>query len=303
MSSGRLFEILYLLLSQKKLTAQQLATHFEVSVRTIYRDLDALSAAGIPVCTTQGKGGGIFLLDHYVLDRALFSEAEQSLLLTALQSLPSQTGGQSSEALAKLAGLFHRRETDWLRVDLSRWGNGTHDDTKFTQIKEAIFEQRILTFTYLNSDGKSGDRRVLPIRLAFKGQAWYLQAFCLEKNAYRTFRISRIRQLCVLEEHFELPPPPPAIDAEDTSDTGGVAVRLRCCRSLAYRAYDEFDESCIAPREDGSVDIRATLPEDNWLYGYLLSFGTGIEVLSPPHVRRRLAEMAKEILEKYENLS
>ena len=180
------------------MTAAELAGRFEVSVRTIYRDIDALSAAGVPVYTTQGKGGGVALMDHYILDRAAFTEEEQRQLLTALQSLPEAARAGADETLAKLSGLFRRRETDWLQVDLSRWGSVEADQRKFEALKTAILDRRAAAFTYVSSYGLTTDRRVLPARLVFKGQSWYLQAYCTEKEDYRTFKVSRILKLSVL---------------------------------------------------------------------------------------------------------
>jgi len=295
MSSGRLFEILYLLLDRKQMTAADLAERFEVSVRTIYRDIDALSAAGIPVCATQGKGGGISLMDHYVLDRAIFSEAEQRALLTALQSLPSAANKDAKETLTKLSGLFRRQETDWLEVDLSRWGSGEADRSKFETIKEAILHRRILRFSYASSYGRSTLRKVLPARMVFKGQGWYLQGFCLTRQDYRTFRVSRIFSLETLNETFAQELSPPPIETSDASGPSCIVVRLRFTPELAYRVYDEFDESCISIGENGSIMVTAALPEDPWLYGYLLSFGCGVEVFAPAEVRRTLGIMAEKI--------
>lgn len=298
MSSGRLFEIVYLLLERRRMTAAELAARFEVSVRTIYRDIDALSAAGVPVFTTQGKGGGVALMDHYILDRATFSEEEQRQLLTALQSLPEAARAGAEETLAKLSGLFRRREADWLQVDLSRWGSVESDQRKFEALKTAILERRVAVFTYVSSYGLTTDRRILPARLVFKGQSWYLQAYCPEKGDYRTFKVSRILKLTVLDEGFEGPLAPPPIETAGGPCPFCIRLRLRFAPAMAYRVYDEFDESCVTREPSGDLLVSVALPDDNWLYGYLLSFGAAAQVLEPPSVRQRLAEMAAEILQQ-----
>ena len=179
MSQGRLFELLCLLLERGRMTAPQLAEHFEVSVRTIYRDIDALSAAGVPVYSTPGKGGGVSLLEGYTLHRAAFTEEEQQLLLTALRSLPGDAGQGTAETLSKLSALFRRREPDWLQVELSRWGSAGADNAKFVQLKQAILSRRVLSFTYVGASGQTTRRSVLPARLVFKGRDWYLQGLSL----------------------------------------------------------------------------------------------------------------------------
>ena len=179
MSANRLFQIVYLLLERGRMTAEELAGRLEVSVRTVYRDIDALSAAGIPVFTAQGKGGGVSLMEGYVLDRATFTEEEQRQLLTALQSM---SGQEDDSTLTKLSALFHRSEDNWLQVNLSRWGASAWDNEKFNRLRDAIRARRAVTFNYASSRGDTRPRTVLPARLVFKGQAWYLQAWCVQRE-------------------------------------------------------------------------------------------------------------------------
>ena len=289
----RQFQMVYLLLEKGRMTAGELAERLEVSQRTVLRDVDALSAAGVPVYTTQGSGGGVALLDGYVLDRAVFSEEEQRQLLLALQSLPAQEG---ERALTKLSALFRRGREDWLQVNLSRWGAGEADSQKFQLLKQAVLERQVLAFDYASSYGSTRPRRVLPARLVFKGQGWYLQAFDLEREDYRTFRLTRILSPEFAGEVFHRRLDPPEADySGDIPPLFRVEARLRFAPHLAYRVYDEFDQSCVAPQADGSLVVEAVFPEDQWLYGYLLSFGAGVEVLSPDALRRRLAALGWKI--------
>ena len=290
----RQFQMVYLLLEKGRMTAGELAEKLEVSPRTILRDVDALSAAGVPVYTTQGGGGGVALLDGYVLDRAAFTEEEQRQLLTALQSLPGQEGEQ---ALTKLSALFHRSQEDWLQVNLSRWGGADEaDNKKFRLLKQAVLERQTLAFDYASSYGSIRPRRALPARLVCKGQGWYLQAFDLEREDYRTFRLSRILSPAFTGEVFHRLLTPPDIGfSGDIPPLFRVEVKLRFAPYMAYRVYDEFDQGCVTRREDGSLLVDAVFPEDQWLYGYLLSFGAGVEVLAPDALRRRLAVLGQEI--------
>ena len=153
----RQFQMVYLLLEKGRMTAGELAEKLEVSPRTILRDVDALSASGVPVYTTQGAGGGVALMDGYVLDRAAFTDEEQRQLLTALQSLPGQEGEQ---VLTKLSALFRRGQEDWLQVNLSRWGSGPADNEKFLFLKRAVLERQTLAFDYASSHGSTRPRKV-----------------------------------------------------------------------------------------------------------------------------------------------
>lgn len=297
MSANRMFQMVYLLLEHGKLTADRLAEKLEVSVRTVYRDIDALSAAGVPICTTQGKGGGVFLMDGYVLDRAAFTEEEQRQLLTALHTLPDAEG---DAIITKLSALFHREEEDWLQVNLSRWGDTQWDNELFRRLKQAIFQRRTVEFRYASSRGEIRLRRVLPARLVFRGQAWYLQAWCLEREKYRTFRLTRMLELSVTDQLFHRRLTPPSIDFEgEIPPMFRVECTFRFVPTLAYRVYDEFDRNCVTTLADGRLEVRAVFPEDQWLYGYLLSYGTGVEIAAPASLRRRMAEMAQEIFKNH----
>ncbi|MCI8807168.1 MAG: WYL domain-containing protein [Oscillospiraceae bacterium] len=293
MSVDRQFQMIYLLLEKGRMTAGELAEKLEVSQRTVLRDVDALSAAGVPVYTAQGAGGGVALLPGYVLDRAAFSEEEQRQLLLALRSLPGQEGGQ---VLTKLSALFGRSGEDWLQVDLSRWGAGEGESEKFRLLKRAVLERQELAFDYASSYGSTRPRRVLPARLVFKGQGWYLQALDLEREDYRTFRLSRILSPAPTGEVFHRRLDPPEIGySGDIPPLFRVEVKLRFAPYMAYRVYDEFDQGCVERQKDGSLLVEAVFPEDQWLYGYLLSFGAGVEVLSPDALRRRLAALGWKI--------
>ena len=292
-SVSRQFQMVYLLLEKGRMTAGELAEKLEVSVRTVLRDVDALSAAGVPVYTAQGAGGGVALLPGHVLDKAALSDEEQRQLLLALQSLP---GGEGEQALTKLSALFRREPEDWLQVNLSRWGAGTADSEKFQLLRQAVLERRVLRFDYASSYGSTRPRRVLPARLVFKGQGWYLQAYDPEREGYRTFRLSRILSPELTGEGFHQPLTPPEVDyAGEIPPLFRVEARLRFAPYMAYRVYDEFDQSCVARQEDGSLLVETVFPEDQWLYGYLLSFGAAVEVLSPDALRRRLAALGWKI--------
>ena len=186
MKNGRLFEILYLLVEKRAVTAGELAEKLEVSERTIYRDVDALSAAGIPVYAQKGKGGGIRLMDQFVLDRALLSGEQQDEILFALQAIRATGGGE--EALSRLSALFRREGGDWLEVDFSDWGSGAAERENFSKVKRSILERRPLSFTYYSSAGETSRRTAEPARLVFKAGCWYLSAFCQERQGWCGWR-------------------------------------------------------------------------------------------------------------------
>jgi predicted DNA-binding transcriptional regulator YafY len=303
MQINRLFEIIYILLNKKMITAQELAEHFEVSVRTIYRDIDTLSSAGIPIYASQGKGGGISLLDNYVLDKSVLSEREQNEILYALQSLSITQAPETEIVLAKLSSLFNKSKTNWIEVDFSPWGSDERT-CQFTIIKDAILNRRIIEFNYFSSSGEKSIRRVKPMKLIFKVNAWYLQAFCLTRNAYRTFKITRMSEVLMTQEIF------PEKDLQESPENSKtqktqkwIHVYLNISAEGAYRVYDEFDEKDITKNQDGSFTVIASLPENKWLVRYLLSFGADVEVLAPQNIRDMIQSELNKIVIKYQQIT
>lgn len=296
MQINRLFEIVYILLNQKMTTAKELAEHFEVSSRTILRDIETLSQAGIPIYTTPGKGGGISILDNFILNKTAISDEEQNHILFALQSLGSAEHMEISNVLSKLRLLFDKTDTNWIEVDFSRWGNTVPDKEKFELLKHAIIKKQVISFTYPNSYGEITDRTACPLKLVFKSKAWYLQAYCRLREDYRTFKINRILSLAVLPDSFagqELTPPP--IVLYGSSLSGLVHLTLNFSRHAAYRVYDEFDMQSVTQNKDGTFTVTVDLPDDNWLYGFLLSFGSSVHVIEPESVKDRLRKEVESL--------
>ena len=300
MQINRLFEMIYILLSKKSITAKELAERFEVSVRTIYRDIDTLSSAGIPIYASQGKGGGISLLDDYVLDKSVLSEREQNEILYALQSLAITQAPETDKVLAKLSSLFNKNETSWIEVDFSPWGSDKNRTCQFTIIKDAILSRRIIEFIYFSSSGEKNIRRVETIKLVFKVNAWYLKAFCLTRNTFRIFKITRMSDVLMTpvsfsEKDFE---ELPESDQEQKTQKW-IDVCLKISAQGAYRVYDEFNENDITKNQDGSFTVSASLPENKWLIRYILSFGADVEVLAPQNIRDMIRSELTKIISKY----
>jgi len=300
MQINRLFEIIYLLLNKKFMTANELAEHFEVSVRTIYRDIDTLSLAGIPIYALQGKGGGISLLEHYVLDKSVLSEREQNEILYALQSLTVTQVPEADKVLAKLSSLFKKSRTNWIEVDFSPWGSDDKGFSQFALIKDAILSHKIIEFNYFGSSGEKTARRVEPIKLIFKINAWYLQAFCLTRNELRMFKIVRMADVQITEDPFtQMIPEPLPGDGQLQETQNWIELCLNISADGAYRVYDEFEEKEITKNTDGSFTIMTTLPESDWLIRYILSFGSEAEVKSPQYIRDMLQFELNKITMKY----
>lgn len=295
MQESRLFKMVYYLLDKGKATAPELAEKFEVSVRTIYRDIDALSGSGIPIYAEAGRNGGIYLMNGFVLDKAVLSEEEKQEILIALQSINTTQNISSSQTLQKLSAIFNLNSENWLEVDFSRWGDKEYDNEKFELLKSAVIHCRNIKINYASSYGVTSERIVQPLKLVYKAKAWYLKAFCTEKQDFRIFKLNRILDLEILNQsfqHHDFPAP------TDNSGEEYNQIKLRFPREMAYRVYDEFDRTQVQQHEDGSLVVSANMPEDAWLTGFLLSFGTQVDILSPAYLKKVIAEQAKLIYEK-----
>ncbi|MFR2534416.1 MAG: helix-turn-helix transcriptional regulator [Clostridia bacterium] len=296
MQTNRLFEMVYLLLERKTMTAKELAQRFEVSTRTIYRDVEVLSSANIPIYCSKGKGGGIHLLENFVLDKSILSETEQNQILFALQSLEKLKASDEHQTLDKMHRIFKKQSKDWIQIDFSSWGTSKEKDTTFAIIKEAILNCQVITFTYYNTYGQQKQRTVEPLQIWFKDKAWYLKAYCREKQDYRIFKIARMKHITKQEETFErtLPKQP-----EKSWEIKTVLLKLQIDKKMAYRIYDEFEESQIQVLENGNFYITVEYPENDWIYGYILSFGEYIQVIEPEYIKEEIKRQLQKTLENY----
>lgn len=296
MQESRLFKIVYHLLDRGRATAPELASEFEVSTRTIYRDIDALSAAGIPIYAEPGRNGGIHLMNDFVMDKAVLSEEEKQEILDALQSLNAAKGIGNNGTLNKLSAVFNARSYNWLEVDFSRWCNDESDNEKFEMLKSAVISRKSMKITYVSSYEAISERKIYPLKLSYKSKAWYVKAFCTEKRAFRLFKLTRILDYELLDEDFLCGDFP---DEKDAPHREYSPVTLRFPKEMAYRVYDEFDKSQVERQENGDLIACAPMPQDSWLIGFLLSFGTQVDIISPVHLKSILAEQAKAIYEKF----
>lgn len=296
MNIERLFGIIYYILNHKKATTSELSDLFEVSVRTINRDINKLSSLGIPIYTEVGRHGGVYLLDSFVLDKALLSEEEKRATLLALKSISSVDPKIFTNPYTKLQSLFQEEFDSWLEVDFSSWYQPLNSDSKFEKLKNSIFNRRQLEFTYMGVNSPNQKRKCNPHKLIYKSQSWYLQAFCVERREFRYFKISRMHSLKVLNESFTVRaiPKTPKMSLNEKN----ISMQLKFSKEVFYRVYDEFNHDDIINESDESILIETILPEADWLINYLLSFGSYLKVLSP---RRIQNEIRKETTLIYEN--
>lgn len=296
MQINRLFEMIYILLNRKNMTARELAEYFEVSPRTIYRDVELLSTAGIPIYMTKGKGGGIALLPDFVLNKTVLTDSEKADILSALHAVDAVSPDQVSTAVGKLSSMFGGAGGDWLEVDFSGWANADREAAVFAALKEAVLAKKKVSFLYHSGEG-SARRTVEPLKLCFKGQSWYLYAYCTLRSDYRFFKLRRIRELELLEDTFQRMAPPKLFKENKVFEDEFVTITLRISEAMAYRVYDEFARP--QPQPDGSFIVQLAMPRGDWVYHYLATFGEHCEILSPEDIRRQIREKLQKTLQNY----
>ena len=297
MKDNRLFRILYYILEKEKVTANELADKFEVSIRTIYRDIDSISSVGVPIFTTQGKGGGIKIDNEYILNKSLFDANEKEQIIAALQGLEKTNEAYKSELITKLSALFKIKNSNWIEIDFTSWGsNNTYQDL-FNTLKITIINKNIISFSYNSSKAEKINREVKPIRLLFKEQDWYLYAFCLLRNDFRYFKLSRIKDLEVLainyEDNFEN-----EVLKKELKYENIVNIKLKFDKSVAFRVYDEFNEAIVEDKK-GNLYVEIKIPNNYKLYNYIFSFGANVEILEPEEIRTQFKNMINKIAKKY----
>lgn len=305
----RLLAITMTLINRKRIQAKDLAEMFDVSVRTIYRDIEALSLAGIPITTFQGKDGGIGIIDGYRMDKNMLTNDEFASIVSALKTVSSYSDTHMETVLDKIQGIIPERESELFRakteqvfVDLSPWDNDLYLKNKINILKSAIQSFHSVSFVYCNAKGEASERSVDPYTLILKGQQWYLYSYCHLKNAFRLFKLSRMREIVVIDKIYhrsvinleEIP-----WQKEWNNSRNTIQLVLKFDEGVRVFIEERFGVENIIYAANGSCIVKASFPEDEWIYGFILSFGHRVEVLEPEHVRIKVNEIAGRIQEIY----
>lgn len=291
MQIDRLLDTLIFLLKYKKTTAQELAQRFQVSTRTIYRDVDTLSLSGIPVYCTQGNNGGIFLNSDYLLERNFLTKTEKEQMTVALHLLKSTNLFPIDRLLDKYTLLQNTNDEDWISWELNESDLNTGLQNDFLVLKQAITEHKKLQFIYYSSFGQTALKTVLPCRIIYRQNSWNLLGYCSDNREYQIYLISHIKSLQLLNESFILPKPILFPDQET------ITVRLKFSKRISYKMYDDFYQKDITQNKDGSYEVSLKLLNNDSLYTYLLSFGNNVEILSPVWLKEKLVKKLYSFLE------
>lgn len=289
MNIERLFGIVNYILANQKATTSKLAELFEVSTRTINRDINKLSSVGIPVYTITGRNGGIYLLDNYILNKVLLTEEERQHLLLILKGTENIGFELHNNAYTKLQALFQSELNDWLDIDFSNWNQKKTSHDKFKLIKDFILNQQQIDILYANSYGSLKRRVCNPHKLIYKAQSWYMLAFCPQKENFRYFKLNRIISIYKTNHSFykKTVPEIPILKSEKNN----IDLCLKFSKEVYYRVYDEFEHNDIE-KNSNHIVVNVNLPDDDKLIRYLLSFGQYLKIITPNSIK---VKMKKEI--------
>lgn len=300
MKIDRLIGILSILLQEEKTTAPELAERFEVSKRTINRDIEDLCNAGIPICTTQGVGGGISIMDGYKMDRTILTSKDMQMILAGLRSLDSVSGssycGQLMEKIQAGSSEFISGR-DSILIDLSSWYRETLAP-KIEFIQDAIEFGRRIRFHYYSPKGES-EREIEPYYLIFKWSSWYVYGFCLDRKEFRTFKLNRMDKI-VQSKSFERERdvPMPRLSTDEIFPMRG-RVKAVFEKTQKWRLIEEFGINSFSELPEGELLFEKEYADDEGLLSWLLTFADQVTVLEPEHIREKLAEITSKITDKY----
>ncbi len=309
MKIDRLISIVMLLLERKQVSATKLAEMFEVTPRTIYRDVEAISLAGIPIVAQPGVHGGISIMEEYKIAKKLFTVSDITALLIGLGSIHSSLSGEEIlHAMAKVKGLIPPEQvrnielkSNQIAVDHTPWLGDKKLRVNLEEIKLALSEHHFILFQYSDQGGKKSQRKIEPYRLVLKYSNWYIQGYCTTREDFRTFRLSRISGLELLEETFE----PREFDygpleVSNRTEKKKIPVKLLINEKLLDVLMEFCGEEAIEPVENHKYIVHFPFIEDDFSYSMLLRFGDQCECLEPEHVRQELISRIKSLLQVYE---
>lgn len=301
---NRLIGILSLLLQQEQMTASELAEKFEVSRRTINRDIEALCEAGIPLVTMQGKNGGVSIMEGYRLDKTLLTSGELQAILAGLKSLDSVSGTSRYRMLMEKLSCGtqeYMQSSPNIWIDLSSWYKASLSP-KIELIDAAIRCCRQISFVYHSPKGDTV-RCIEPFRLIFQWSSWYVWGWCLQRKDFRLFKLNRMTALkCTEQEFVKRPVPMPDLSPEKVF-SGHLKVEAVFTGDCKWRLIEDFGIESFKERPDGSLYFSFEFSDMENALGWILTFGGRAEVLAPARLRKMLFETGKYLTEKYTDVS
>lgn len=317
MKIDRLLAIITMLLNRERISAAELAKKFEVSIRTIYRDIEAINMAGIPIVSQAGNNGGFYIVENYKINHQFLTLEDKISIVEALKNINRFLDNKQVElAIEKIKSIVPKEKRvefdlhfQHMVIDNLPWGfkKTEKENLKYKVIYAAVENKKCIAFNYRNSKGECDWREVEPLTLVFKGFSWYLFSFCKLRSDYRLFKLSRIDNLAVLEkaiqkdrmsyEKYE------ELNKNKYDENKLTRMILKFSNRVRYRIEDNFDISEIKVEEDGSLIVDTRFREDEWVYSMILSYGESVEVIEPYRIRKIIKDKSEKIYNMYSNMT
>lgn len=299
MKIDRLMGITLYLLNHGQTSARKLAEEFEVSSRTIVRDLETLDRAGIPIQSLHGSQGGYRIMEGYILEKQAATKQEYNWIVTALKGMVSAYANkQLEQSLAKLEG-FRDAETAPVSLDLSAASEDARINASLRLLEDAIYKKRIVQFSYTNGSDVRKEIRVEPVLLQYKWYSWYLIGYYEKYRDYCMFKLVRMERLKMTEQKNTKLHDPSQIKLRH--DTGrSIDITLYGEASIKSKCREYLNGRIIKEYENGDFEFRFSAPErEAFWYGVLLSFGNRVKVIEPEEVKERILQTCLELQEAY----
>lgn len=305
MRADRFFSILIIISQKGLVTGRELAEHFEVSLRTIYRDIEKISEAGIPIAATSGTGGGYYIMENYTLDNLFFNKKEMEPLIAIMDNLKFLFGNnqQFNDIVLKFETLrdSQKQNHDKFSIDMSHFSMEQELREYLFLINKAIEDSRILEFEYINRKMEYLKRIVEPIQIEFTNGQWYITAFCRIRKDYRSFKLVRVRNMKLGGSFIKKPISKEEIEKifARSYEKNSILVTLKFSSEIGEQLSEYFSKDKIKLLENGTYMVEDFFPKDEGLKKFILGFGNNCEVIAPDKLRKEMQEYIKNIYNKY----
>lgn len=308
MKTERLIAIIMVLLEQRTMNTEKLAEMFEVSQRTIYRDMEAINRAGVPIVSCPGPGGGVGIMEAYKLEKHLFTTADIKTLLMVLGSVRAPLADEDVvNTLAKIKGLLPKEhlqaaesQAGQIQIDITPWNTRSIDQQNLALMKTALHSQTIISFSYSDRFSRISTRQVEPYRLVLKEMYWYMEGFCLDRQAFRLFKLVRMRDVQLTEQKFSLRPyNPEDLNRKQWSGEQLIHLRLKLQPELKDEYAENFGSETMREQPDGTWLAEMDVMPGPAGLRFLLGLGPGCECLEPSFVRQELLQSLEKMAENY----
>lgn len=299
MKIDRLLGIVITLLLNEKVTAPYLAQKYEVSRRTINRDIDTLCNAGIPIITNPGINGGISISSNYKLDKSYLTDNELSSIFAGLSALNSVSENYRYRSLIDKLSNTNKNSvlSNYFLINLSSHYKNSLIP-KIETIQTALENTQAISFTYYKKD-KEQNIILYPHRLVFQWSSWYVLGISENCDKFKLYKLNRLSHLKILHHTFDLQKIPDHILDFDSLFSNNFEVTILFDKSVKSKLIEEYDTDCFLELPNSQLLFTFSFTNEDYLLEWVLSFGDKAELILPERLRQRIKTELSNCLKKY----